>query len=49
MPQGTREQVDQIVFKPRASELELSRSKTLPEAAKKNRVTEHACAVLREC
>ncbi len=40
MPRGKREQADQIILKLREAELELSRSKTVPEAAKKIGVTE---------
>ena len=40
MPRGKREQADQIILKLREAELELSRGKTVPEAAKKIGVTE---------
>ena len=40
MPRGKREQADQIILKLREAELELSRGKTVPEAAKKFGVTE---------
>ena len=39
MPRGKREQADQIILKLREAELELSRGKTVPEAAKKIGVT----------
>ena len=40
MPRGKREQADQIILKPRDAELEPSRGKTVPDAAKKIGVTE---------
>ena len=40
MPRGKREQADQIILKLREAELELSRGKIVPEAAKKIGVTE---------
>ena len=40
MPRGKREQADQIILKLREAELELSRGKNVPEAAKKIGVTE---------
>jgi hypothetical protein len=35
MPRGKREQADQIILKLREAELELSRGKTVPEAARR--------------
>jgi len=40
MPRGKRGQADQIILKLREAELDLSRCKTVPEAAKKIGVTE---------
>ena len=40
MPRVKREQAEQIILKLRAAELELSRGRTVPEAAKKIGVTE---------
>jgi hypothetical protein len=40
MPPGKRGQADPIILKLREAELELSRDKTVPEAAKKIGVTE---------
>ena len=49
MRRGKRWQVDQIIRKLPEAEGRLSRSKTLPEAAKRTGVAEQTCAVLREC
>ncbi len=48
MPRGKREQADQIILKLREAEWELSRGKTVPEAAKKIGVSERTCAVVRD-
>ena len=47
MPRGKREQADQIILKLREAELELSRGKTVPEAAKKIGVTEQTYSLGR--